>query len=91
MYILMSVGLGAQEAFLLSYGSRDTRRVDFPWVDGLSTDTPGLGHHRLQEGHGVTENDDGLIVDDVEPTEQVSGELPLPPYEPPLRRFTRKR
>ena len=33
--------------FLLSYGSRDTRRVDFPRVDGLSTDTPGLGRHSL--------------------------------------------
>ena len=31
--------------FLLSYGSRDTRRIDFPRVDGLSKDTPGLGHH----------------------------------------------
>ena len=31
--------------FLLSYGSHDTRRVDFRWVDGLSMDTPGLGRH----------------------------------------------
>ena len=34
-------------------------------------------------------NKDDLIVDDVEPTEEVDGELPLPPYEPPLRRYTR--
>ena len=45
----------------------------------------------LQEGDGVTENEDDPIVDDVEPTEQVDGELPLPPYEPPLRRSTRER
>ena len=32
--------------FLLRYGSRDTRRVDFPRVEGLSTDTPGLGRHK---------------------------------------------
>ena len=31
----------------------------------------------LQEGDGVTENEDGLIVDDVKPTEQVDGEVPL--------------
>ena len=43
----------------------------------------------LQKGDGVTENEDDLIVDDVEPTEQVGGELPLPPYEPLLRRSTR--
>ena len=45
----------------------------------------------LQEGDGVTENEDDLIANDVEPTEQVDGELPLPPYEPPLRRSTRER
>ena len=45
----------------------------------------------LQEGHGVTENEDDLIVDDVKPTKQVDGELPLPPYEPPLRRYIRER
>ena len=44
----------------------------------------------LQEGDGVTENENDPIVDDVEPTEQVDGELPLPPYEPPLRRSTRE-
>ena len=38
------VGPGGQ--FLLKYGSRDTRRIDFPRVDGLSTDTPGLGCHQ---------------------------------------------
>ena len=36
----------------------------------------------LQEGDGPTENEDDPIIDDVEPTEQVDGELPLPPYEP---------
>ena len=36
-------------------------------------------------------NKDDLIVDDVEPTEEVDGELPLPSYEPPLRRSTRER
>ena len=45
----------------------------------------------LQEDYGVTENENEIIVDDVEPTEQVDGELPLPPYEPPLRRSTRER
>ena len=45
----------------------------------------------LQEGDGVIENEDDPIVDDVEPTEQVDEELPLPPYEPSLRRSTRER
>ena len=36
---------GPKRLFLLGYGSRDTRRIDFPWVDGLSTDTPDLGRH----------------------------------------------
>ena len=45
----------------------------------------------LQEGDGVTENEDGPIVFDVEPIEPVVGELPLPSYEPPLRRSTRDR
>ena len=40
----------------------------------------------LQEGDGVIENEDDPIVDDVEPTEQVDGELPLPP----LSRSTRE-
>ena len=44
----------------------------------------------LQEGDGVTKNEDDPIVDDVEPIEQVDGKLPLPPYEPPLRRSTRE-
>ena len=42
----------------------------------------------LQESHGVTENEDDPIVDDVEPHEQVDGELPQPFYEPPLGRST---
>ena len=45
----------------------------------------------LQEGDGVIKNENDPIVNDVEPTEQVDGELSLPPYEPPLRRFTRER
>ena len=36
---------GPKWPFLLRYGSRDTRRIDFPRVDRLSTDTPVLGHH----------------------------------------------
>ena len=46
---------------------------------------------KLQEGDGVTENEDDPTLDDVETIEQVDGELPLPPYEPPLRRSTRER
>ena len=44
-------------------------------------------NHRgeLHEGDGVIEN-----KDDLEPTEQVDGKLPLPPYEPPLRRSIRE-
>ena len=38
------------------------------------------------KGDGVTKNEDDPIVDDIEPTEQVDGELPLPP----LRRCTRE-
>ena len=36
---------GPKWPFLLRYGFRDTRRIDFPQVDGLSTDTPILGRH----------------------------------------------
>ena len=42
-----------------------------------------------KEGDGVTENEDDPTIDDGDPTEQVDGELPLPPYEQPLRRSTR--
>ena len=35
MYILMSIGLWAQEAILLMCVSCDTRRIDIPLVDGL--------------------------------------------------------
>ena len=45
----------------------------------------------LQEGNGVIENEGYPTVDDVELIEQVDGELPLSPYEPPLRRSTRER
>ena len=34
---------GPKWPFLLWYESRDTRRIDFPRVDGLLTDTPGFG------------------------------------------------
>ena len=44
----------------------------------------------LQEDDDVIENKDDPIVNDVELTEQVDGELLLPPYEPPLRRSTRE-
>ena len=40
---------GPKRPFLLRYGSRDTRRVDFLLVDGQSTDTPVLGRHTLEE------------------------------------------
>ena len=49
-------------------------------------------NHReeLHEGDSVNENEDDPIVGDVKPTEKVDGELSLPPYEPPLRRYTRE-
>ena len=34
IFVFMSIGLLAQETFLLRYGSRDTRQIDFPQVDG---------------------------------------------------------
>ena len=36
---------GPKWQFLLGYGSRNTRCIDFPRVDELSTDTSVLGHH----------------------------------------------
>ena len=36
-------------SLLLMYVSRNTRRIDFPLVDGLSTDTPILGRHNNNE------------------------------------------
>ena len=36
---------GHKWQLLLGYGSRDTRCIDFPRVDRLSTDTPDLGRH----------------------------------------------
>ena len=33
--------------FLLRYESRDMRRVDFPMVDGLSTDPRVLERHKV--------------------------------------------
>ena len=55
------------------------KSIGIPQVDGLSTGPPNLGHHK---------NKDDLTFDDVEPIEQVDGELSLPPSEPPLRRST---
>ena len=37
---------GPKWPFLLRYGSRNTRRIDFPRVDGLSTNTLVLGRHK---------------------------------------------
>ena len=34
IFVFMSIGLSAQEAFLLRYESRDTRHIEFPQVDG---------------------------------------------------------
>ena len=36
-------------AILLFCVSRNTRRIDFPLVDGLSTDTPDLGRHKKNQ------------------------------------------
>ena len=36
---------GPKWPFLLMYVSRDTRRIDFSQVDGLSTDPRGMGCH----------------------------------------------
>ena len=38
---------GPKWPFFLRYGSRDTRRIDFSRVDGLSTDTLGFGASQL--------------------------------------------
>ena len=38
---------GPKWPFFLKYGSRNTRRIDFSRVDGLSTDTPVLGLHSM--------------------------------------------
>ena len=38
---------GPKWPFVLRYASRDTRHIDFPQVDGLSTDTPDLGRHSM--------------------------------------------
>ena len=38
---------GPKRQFLLRYGSRDTRQIDFPRVDGLLTDPSVLGRHML--------------------------------------------
>ena len=41
---------GPKWPFLLMYVFCDTRRTDFPQVDGLSTDTPVLGRHNYSYG-----------------------------------------
>ena len=41
----MSIGVWAQVVIFTQVWSRDTRRIDFPRVDRLSTDTSGLGRH----------------------------------------------
>ena len=38
---------GSKWPFLLMYVSRDTKRIDFLQVDGLSTDPRDLGRHSL--------------------------------------------
>ena len=45
--ILMSMTCRPMWPFLLMCVSRDTRRRDFPQVDGLSTDTLVLGRHNF--------------------------------------------
>ena len=40
--------------FLLKYGSRNTRRIDFSRVDGQSTDPRVLGRHSLISEHRYT-------------------------------------
>ena len=44
---------GPKRPFLFGYGSRDTRRIDFPRVDRLSTDTLGLGCHTSIPVRGI--------------------------------------
>ena len=41
---------GPKRPFLLICVFRDTRRIDFPQVDGWSSDTPGLGRHTYTPG-----------------------------------------
>ena len=38
---------GPKQPFLLMYVSRDTRRIDFPQVEGLSTEPREMGRHSL--------------------------------------------
>ena len=63
---------GPKWPFLLRYGSRDTRRIDFPQVDGLSTDPRVLGRHRecsnVQPGIKKSRN-----IDDISSIFRVSG------------------
>ena len=45
--IWMSMACRPKWPFSLRYGSRNTRHINFPRVDGLSTDTSVLGRHKL--------------------------------------------
>ena len=58
----MSMTCRPKRLFLLRHGSCDTRHIDFPRVDGLSTDTPDLGHHRKSRKIGGMEDVRGEVV-----------------------------
>ena len=57
---------GPKWPFLLRYGSRDTRRIDFQQVDGLSTVPRVLGRHRecsnVQPGIKKSRNIDNISL-----------------------------
>ena len=53
---------GPKWPFLFRYGSCDTRRIDFLWVDRLSTDTPGLGHHTSIPVRGIPYVNGGVKI-----------------------------
>ena len=49
------------------YASHDTRRIDFPLVNGLSTDTPILGRHTFigcRPKYELTTHSSTMIMDD---------------------------
>ena len=52
---------GPKGPFLLRYGSRDMRQIDFPRVDGLLTDTPVLGRHKSCPWV-IVHKDTGLVL-----------------------------
>ena len=49
---------GPKRLFLLRYESRDTRHIDFPRVDGLSTDPRVLGRHNTVESSSSPNSND---------------------------------